>query len=206
MARKSRAKYLQLFDLDYMDINRLTNEQINQYLRSATREANRRIRMLEAEGLASYSEAVVWVKKGGKRGQGKFTYKNNKSRNVKLAELYRAKNFLMAKTSTLAGAQERKKWFETNIGKTSELDRDKFWDLYEEVMDDNRGRSLSSGLLGSTRVQQILRYTVKKTGNYSLEDAIENMTKVYKAANKVINAGNKLTARDMGRIIRGVLK
>lgn len=156
--RKSRARWAQLNNYDYEDFVQMSREELILNLRSAAREAQRRVSALKREDLESYSNAYQNLLLGGRLGSGPVTYgKSVTSRSTSgiRKEIVRLRAFLNASTSTVAGARERESWYNERF---PGLDRDQlktFWERYYEIMNDPRSAGFFNAL-GSERVQRIV--------------------------------------------------
>lgn len=116
-------------------INKLTEKELKVKARNLIREANKRVRALEAEGLTDMPAYRHY-----KNDIKKFTVQRknlNQIRNITM----QAYNFLLSKTSTVSGAKEflnstTNKWIGKN---TTKEQREKIWDTFNRLEKDHPG-------------------------------------------------------------------
>ena len=116
-------------------INKLTESELKAKARMLIREANKRVRALEAEELTdmpAYRHYKNDIKKFTVQGKNL-----NKIRNITM----QAYNFLLSKTSTVSGAKEflnstTNKWIGKN---TTKEQREKIWDTFNRLEKDHPG-------------------------------------------------------------------
>ena len=106
-----------IIDMDWRDINRLSEGELKQLSMRLNSAANKRLRRLEQSGQSKWSPAYVHIKKSG----GDFTVKGKDTKTAIKNEIQRATDFLNAKTSTAAGSKEYKENVE-NIFKKKKVD------------------------------------------------------------------------------------
>ena len=94
-----------IIDMDWRDINRLSEGELKQLSMRLNSAANKRLRRLEQSGQSKWSPAYAHIKKSG----GDFTVKGKDTKTAIKNEIQRASNFLTAKTSTAAGTKKYKK-------------------------------------------------------------------------------------------------
>lgn len=116
-------------------INKLTEAELKVKARSLIREASKRVRALEAEGLTDMPAYRHY-----KNDIKKFTVQRknlNQIRNITM----QAYNFLLSKTSTVSGSREflnttTNKWIGKN---TTKEQREKIWDTFNRLEKDHPG-------------------------------------------------------------------
>ena len=106
-----------IIDMDWRDINRLSEGELKQLSMRLNSAANKRLRRLEQSGQSKWSPAYAHIKKSG----GDFTVKGKDTKTAIKNEIQRATDFLNAKTSTAAGSKEYKENVE-NIFKKKKVD------------------------------------------------------------------------------------
>lgn len=106
-----------IIDMDWRDINRLSEGELKQLSMRLNSAANKRLRRLEQSGQSKWSPAYTHIKKSG----GDFTVKGKDTKTAIKNEIQRATDFLNAKTSTVAGSKEHKENVE-NIFKKKKVD------------------------------------------------------------------------------------
>ena len=107
-----------IIDMDWRDINRLSEGELKQLSMRLNSAANKRLRRLEQSGQSKWSPAYTHIKKSG----GDFTVKGKDTKTAIKNEIQRATDFLNAKTSTAAGSKEYKENVE-NIFKKKKVDK-----------------------------------------------------------------------------------
>lgn len=94
-----------IIDMDWRDINRLSEGELKQLSMRLNSAANKRLRRLEQSGQAEWSSAYSHIQKSG----GDFSIKGKETKAQIKSEIQRASIFLTAKTSTVAGTKNYKK-------------------------------------------------------------------------------------------------
>ena len=151
-------------------INKLTKEELKQTARNLIREANKRVRALEAEGLTdmpAYRHYKNDIKKFTVQGKNL-----NQIRNITM----QAYNFLLAKTSTVSGANQflnktTNRWIGSN---TTKEQREKIWDTFGRLEKVHPGIFTVEAYSSAELMQDI--YTINvvlDATNWDVDKAIE---------------------------------
>lgn len=172
-------KYLEPFkgalgrDMRYISengINKLTTDELKTKARNLIREANKRVRALEAEGLTdmpAYRHYKNDIKNFTVQGKNL-----NQIRNITM----QAYNFLLSKTSTVSGAREflnttTNKWIGKN---TTKEQREKIWDTFNRLEKDHPGIFTVEAYTSAELMQDI--YTINvvlEAADWDVDKAIE---------------------------------
>lgn len=155
--------YERLLDAEFEDIKRLSQKELQTALRSATREANARLKELERFGYDTYSAAYRTVQEGTKWGQGRFKASTKFNSRQARKELGRALNFLRSRTSTISGSEELRQYYLDTFGTDDKQLIDEFYKLYGE---------LTSSDLHGTGIKGPLTDYVAAMGKYRVMDII----------------------------------
>ena len=91
-----------IIDMDWRDINKLSNAELKQLSSRLNSASNKRLRRLESSGLSEWSPAYQHVQRSG----GDFSVKGKETRVQIKNEIERASDFLRAQTGTAAGTRE----------------------------------------------------------------------------------------------------
>ena len=151
-------------------INKLTEAELKVKARSLIREANKRVRALEAEDLTDMPAYRHY-----KNDIKKFTVqcKNlNQIRNITM----QAYNFLLSKTSTVSGAKEflnttTNKWIGMN---TTKEQREKIWDTFNRLEKKHPGIFTVEAYTSAELMEDI--YTINvvlKATDWDVDKAVE---------------------------------
>lgn len=119
-------------DMKYISengINKLNESELKRTARSLMREANKRVRALEAEGLTDMPAYRHY-----KNDIEKFTVQGKKLNQIRNITM-EAYHFLLSKTSTISGAKEflnktTNRWIG---GNTTKEQREKIWDTFNRL-------------------------------------------------------------------------
>ena len=97
-------KIQDIIDMDWRDINRLSEKELRELSMRLNSAANKRLRRLEKSGQSEWSPAYKHIKRSG----GDFSVKGKDTKVAIKNEIQRASDFLRAKTSTDKGTKEYK--------------------------------------------------------------------------------------------------
>lgn len=151
-------------------INKLTKEELKKTARNLIREANKRVRSLEAEDLTDMPAYRHY-----KNDIKKFTVQRknlNQIRNITM----QAYNFLLSKTSTVSGAKEflnttTNKWIGMN---TTKEQREKIWDTFNRLEKNHPGIFTVEAYTSAELMEDI--YTINvvlKATEWDVDKAVE---------------------------------
>lgn len=154
-------------------INKLTETELKKKARSLIREASKRVRELETEGLTDMPAYRHY-----KNDIKKFTVQNktlNQIRNITM----QAYNFLLSKTSTVSGAKEflnttTNKWIGKN---TTKEQREKIWDTFNRLEKDHPGIFTVEAYTSAELMEDI--YTINvvlETTEWDVDKAVDMLS------------------------------
>lgn len=95
-------KIQDIIDMDWRDINRLSEKELRELSMRLNSAANKRLRRLEKSGMDEWSPAYQRIKRSG----GDFSVKGKDTKVAIKNEIQRASDFLRAQTSTDKGSKE----------------------------------------------------------------------------------------------------
>lgn len=151
-------------------INKLTEDELKVKARLLLREASKRVRALEAEGLTdmpAYRHYKNDIKKFTVQGKNL-----NQIRNITM----QAYNFLLSKTSTVSGSREflnttTNKWIGKN---TTKEQREKIWDTFNRLEKDHPGIFTVEAYTSAELMEDI--YTINvvlEAADWDVDKAVE---------------------------------
>ena len=154
-------------------IERATEKELREYTRVLNDVANKRLKRLEETGYYKVSPAYVAVDKGGRRGQGKFSLKDAKTRNQVLAEFTRVKGFITSSTSTISGSKKLQQDLSKRLQKNLTFDEQiKMWRINNEL----KKRQLA--IYMTLKSQRMQTFTAEKLEQYpDIETAVNELEK-----------------------------
>jgi len=95
-------KIQDIIDMDWRDINKLSEKELRELSMRLNSAANKRLRRLEKSGMSEWSPAYQHIKRSG----GDFSVKGKDTKVSIKNEIQRASDFLRAQTSTDKGSKE----------------------------------------------------------------------------------------------------
>lgn len=95
-------KIQDIIDMDWRDINRLSEKELRELSMRLNSAANKRLRRLEKSGMDEWSPAYQHIKRSG----GDFSVKGKDTKVAIKNEIQRASDFLRSQTSTDKGSKE----------------------------------------------------------------------------------------------------
>lgn len=151
-------------------INKLKTPELKAVARSLIREANKRVRALEANGLTDMPAYRHY-----KNDIKKFTVQNKTHQQIRNITM-QAYHFLLSKTSTVAGANEflnttTNKWIGKN---TTKEQREKIWDTFNRLEKEHPGIFTVEAYTSAELMQDI--YTINvilDATDWDVDKAIE---------------------------------